>query len=143
MLRTAGKLVAIDGGIENVPGAPVPITRKPRPSAATSPVQRYVIERVARVERVTLTENCAGFPACKVSPAGSTITNGTFGGLVSISCTGTMRDSNLYDFSMDSLRPSRAISSTQGRVLSGASPVKCSPLYFFCSRNPPVSGLNQ
>src|SRR5579864_7831509 len=143
MLRTAGKFRAIEGGITKVPGDPVPSTRQPCPSTATSPSQRNIIDRVARVSRVSLAENFTGLPASSVLPEGSTKAYGTFCGLVSISCTrGTSRESNLYDFSIDSLRPSRATISTQGWLLSGASPVKCSPLYFFCSTDSPVAGLN-
>ena len=88
------------------------------------------MSRVARVWRVSFTENCAGLPASSVLPGGAAISNGIFFKSVSISCTGTGRDSNLYDFSIDSLWPSRATYSTQGWLASGACPVKCSPLVF-------------
>src|SRR5579871_2503908 len=101
-------------GITKDPGAPVPNTRYPRPSAATSPVQRNIIERVARVLRVIFTENFTGLPACNVSPDGSTISYGTFCGSVSTICTGTSRESNFTDFSIDSFRPSRPTSNTHG-----------------------------
>src|SRR5277367_5487377 len=115
MVSTAGKLFAMDSGITKVAGAPVPITRKPWFSVGTSAVQRYVIDRVARVSRVSFTENRTGLPTASVSPGGSAMVYGTFWRLVSISCTsGTSRDSNLTDFNIDSLRPSRATSKTQG-----------------------------
>ena len=59
-------------------------------------VQRNIIDRVARVSRVSFAENFTGLPASSVLPDGSTITYGTLAGLVSISCTsGTSRESNL------------------------------------------------
>src|SRR5665213_3065487 len=103
MVRTAGKLAATEAGITNVPADPVPNTRKPRPSETASPVQRYIIARVARVWRVSFTENCVGTAAMSVLLDGAAISNGIFFTSVSTSCTGTGRDSNLYDFSIDSL----------------------------------------
>src|SRR5579862_4095431 len=103
MLRTAGKFAATDDGTVNIPGDPVPKTRKPRPSATTSPVHRNIIARVARVARVSFTENSVGTPATSILPGGAATSNGIFFKSVSISCTGTGRDSNLYDFAIDSL----------------------------------------
>src|ERR1700722_1709442 len=132
----------MEGGTTNVPGDLVPSTRNPWPSVTTSPVQRYTMARVARVSRVSFTENCTGLPASMALPDGVTISNGTFFRSVSISCTGTGRDSNLYDFPIESRCPYRAIYNTQGWLASGASPVKCWPLYFFCSSDSPVAGLS-
>src|SRR5580704_336514 len=95
MLRTAGKLAATDAGTTKVPGDPVPNTRMARPSVTTSPLHRNIIARVARVWRVSFTANCTGLPGWIVLPAGASITNGIFFTSVSISCTGTGRDSNL------------------------------------------------
>src|SRR3954471_24409270 len=111
--------MAIPGGMVNTPSLPVPKTRAPRPSMVTSPVHRYIIDRVALVSRRSFASYLGGFEVDTSSLDGSAMVNGTFCALSSISCNSISRDSNLYDSSMDSFLPSRDKYNTQSCVLSG------------------------
>src|SRR5262249_12188087 len=53
---SAGKFLAMFGGMCSVPFCPVASTREPCPSAATSPIHNHIMSRVARVARVILAE---------------------------------------------------------------------------------------